>query len=340
MATVGFDLGSYAMKVIVAQPKGSQGLKIERALEAPNPVGTVFPDNPEKRQKLVDGIKQFFTENKIPTRNVRFAIPESVVASKIVSMPLLSDAELASAIQWQVEQHIPIPLEEMNYQYAVVRRSDKKAPVQNMDVLMIGVRSVIVQGLADLMLDAELDVADMETDTLANLRVLQYFTAPTDNVALLHIGATASAVTLVGQGYLQFVHAVPTGGSLFTRAIETGVGLDAMRAESYKRSYGLQAAQLEGRVRAALQPIIDSLVAETQKAIRFFGTQNSGQQIQRVFVSGGSLYLPDLLPYLSQALSLEVVPVELVQLKELEWKETVSQDSRFVVAAGLALKRI
>ncbi len=337
MKVVGLDIGSYAIKAVVAKPK-KNGAEILQAVEVPNPIGAIYPDSPQKRQQLIDTLVKMFADYKLPQSNVRVALTESLVSTKMVTMPLLSDAELASAIQWQVEQHIPIPLEEMEYEYAVLRRSEKGEPVQNMDVLMIGVKKQFVNDFADLLLESNLDVIDMETDTLAQLRILQFLSQGEENIALFHIGASSSIIALVGKGRLQFVHAVPIGGILFSSAIERGVGLDAGRSEEYKRTYGLLAAHLEGRVRTALVPVVDSLVIEIQKALRFFTGQNPGENIQRIFVAGGSLYLPDLLPYLSQAVSIEMVPVELNRIEQIEWKEPVQQDSRFVISAGLAIK--
>lgn len=337
MKVVGLDIGSYAIKAVVGKPKKDGG-EIQQAVEVPNPIGAIYPDNPQKRQQLIDTLVKMFNDYKLPQSNIRVALSESLVSTKLVTMPLLSEAELASAIQWQVEQHIPIPLEEMEYEYAVLRRSVKDDPVQNMDVLMIGVKKQFVNDFADLLLEANLDVIDMETDTLAQLRVLQFLSQGEENIALFHIGASSAIIALIGKGRLQFVHSVPIAGILFSRAIERGVGLDAARAEEYKRTYGLLATQLEGRVRNALVPVVDSLVTEIQKALRFFSGQNPGENIQRIFVTGGSLYLPDLLPYLSQAVSVEMVPVELQRVEQIDWKEPAQQDSRFIIAAGLALK--
>lgn len=337
MAQVGLDIGSYAIKMVVANRR-RKGLEVLHALEIPNPAGTAFPSDPQQLQTLITTLQSTFKEYKLPTGGLHVSLPESMVATKIVTMPLLSDAELASAIQWQVEQHIPIPLEEMQYEYTVLRRAERNDPKQDMDVLMIGTHKRSVQALADQLLDAGLDVVEMETDTLAHLRVVEARLQQPEHIAIVHIGSSTTTVTLLYQGILSFVRSFPVAGSLFTRAIERGVGLDAQRAEEYKRTYGLLAEPLEGRVRTALLPIVNSLADEVQKTLRFFAGQHPGEKIQRVFVSGGSLYLPDLLPYLSQFLSTEIVPVELVGREGVTFKEPVQQDSRFVVAAGMTMK--
>lgn len=338
MNTTGLDIGSYSIKAAVLAPHRN-GYEIKTAIEVSNPLGALLPDTPQKRDLFIDTLKQMFEEHKLPKNNIRVGLSESVVSTKVVRMPLLSDAELASAIQWQVEQHIPIPLDQMQYEYTVLRRSETKETEPTMDVLMIGVKKQVVEALADIFLDAELGVDSLETDTLALLRVVEAIQPNTDNVGLLHIGATSTVMTCVSQGQFQFVHVMPIAGALFTRAIERGLGLEPTRAEEYKRTYGLLPDQLEGKVRGALTPIIDSLTAELQKTIRFYNTQYPNAPLQRIFLSGGSLYLPNLLPSLSPVLNLELVPLELSTFNTFTFPTALPQTSRFSVAVGLAMKK-
>lgn len=336
MKTVGLDIGTYALKVVVGQQQGNK-LVIEKALEYPNPVGSMLPADPQKRDQLKKTIEDLWQQNKLPTRQIRVSLPESMVVTKIVTMPNLSDAELASAIHWQVEQHVPISLEDLQYEYSVISRSNTQAEGQ-MQVLIIGVQKKYVQEVVDFLLDAGLDVTDLETDTLAQLRCLEPKIKANQTTVFVHLGANSSTVSIMHQGKIGFVYSFNVGGFLFTRAIEQAISLDPGRAEQYKRTYGLMPNQAEGKVRGALLPVMQSLSAEIQKALTYFASQNNGTTISQAFLSGGSIYLPDLFPYLSQTLSLEVLPSHLENQNNLEWKEKIVQNSRFVTAIGLALK--
>lgn len=338
MKIVGLDIGSYSIKAVVGKQHRSD-FEVLDAVEVANPLGALLPDTPQKRDAFVQALKNLFEENKLPRQNIRVSLSESLVSTKIVQMPLLSDAELASAIQWQVEQHIPIPLDQMQYEYTVLRRSEPKESEPTMDVLMIGLKKQIVEALADIFLDAELGVESMETETLALLRLVETVFPQPENVAILHIGATSSLMAFVSKGQFQFVHVMPIAGSLFTKAIERGLGLDATRAEEYKRTYGLLPDQLEGKVKSALAPMLDTLTLELQKTLRFYATQYANAPLQRVFLSGGSLYLPNLLPALAPTLNIELVPLDLSSFQSIRFATPVPQTSRLSVAIGLALKK-
>lgn len=336
MKRVGLDIGSYAIKAVVGQRRGDK-LIIESAVEHPNPAGATLPSDPRLREQLITELKNFWQKHNLPTRNVRVSMPESALATKIIKMPRLSDAELASAIHWQIEQHIPIPYDELQYEYTVLRRSEGEGE-QTMDVLVIGVQKQYVQNLAELLLEVGLDVIDVETDTLAQLRCLETKIPLDQNIALLHVGANSSTVTIINNGVLVFVYAINMAGFLFTRSIEKAIQLDPARSEEYKRSYGLLPDKVEGKVKQALLPVAQSLAVEVQKSLHYFTSQYPGAVINKLLVHGGSQYLPDLLPYLSENLGLEVLPTRLYDLQNLEWPQNVPQDSRFVTAVGLALK--
>lgn len=336
---VGLDIGSYSIKAVVAKPQGDHA-QILQAVEVSNPLGALLPDTPQKRDQIIETLKNMFEENKLPKKGIHVGLSESLVSTKVVRMPLLSDAELASAIQWQVEQHIPIPLDQMQYEYTILRRSEAKESEPTMDVLMIGAKKQVVETLAEIFLDAELSVESLETDSLALLRVVEMVQPNPENIAALNIGATSTSMTFVANGLFRFVHVMPIAGALFTRAIERGVGLEPVRAEEYKRTYGLLPDQLEGKVQAALSPILDSLSAELLKALRFYSTQHPQAPLQRIFVSGGSLYLPNILPALSSVLNVELVPLELSTFPAFRFPEGSPQTSRFAVAVGLALKKV
>ncbi len=338
MKTVGLDIGSYSIKAVLGVQHRSS-FEVLEALEIANPLGALLPDSPQKRETFVQALKTLFESSSLPKQRIRVSLSESLVSTKIVRMPLLNDAELASAIQWQVEQHIPIPLDQMQYEYTVLRRSQSHEAEPSMDVLIIGVKKQVVESLADIFLDVDLHVEGMETETLALLRVVETIAPESENVALLHIGAASAVMTFVANRQFQFVHVMPIAGQLFSRSVESGLSLDSIRAEEYKRTYGLLPDQLEGKVASALSPIITSLNQEIQKALRFYSTQYPSAPLQRVFLSGGSLYLPNLLPTISPVVNTEIVPLELSSFPAIQFKTALPQTSRFSVAVGLAMKQ-
>lgn len=298
------DIGTYTIKAISAKP-GAKPV-IQRVVEVFNPLGISVPGDEAQIEKLATQLQSLIIDNKLPTSDVRLALPETVISTKVISLPSLTDAELASAIGWQAEQHIPIPPEELSLEYEVLYRPPKKDKTALMRVLLIGVRKSVIEKYLSMFAALGIEPSLLETQIMSIVRSAQFTT--TDQATLVvHSGASAMDIAMVNQGQLEFVISHLSGGQSLTKVLEQQIGLDASQAESYKRTYGLDPAQFQGKVRDTLLPAVRILLGEIQKAVRFYLSQHPTDQVKRVLLSGGTAQLPGLVSLISQELGLEVL---------------------------------
>lgn len=306
MPALALDIGTYTIKAISGKPGPKP--EVTRVVEVFNQLGVSIPTDEAQFEKLGKQLQAIINDNNLPTADVRLALPESVISTKVISLPALSDAELASAIGWQAEQHIPIPPEELSLEYQVIYRPPKNDKNTMMKVLLIGARKSLIERYLSLFTTLGIEPALLETQVLSVLRAANFdVTDPTTLVA--HIGASTMDMAMVHQGQLEFVISHMGGGQILTRALEQSIGLDATQAESYKRTYGLDEAQFQGKVRQVLLPATQMLTTELQKATRFFMSQYPTESVKRVLLSGGSSQLPGLVQLITQELGVEVLMI-------------------------------
>lgn len=305
MNPVSIDIGTYSIKAISAKQKG-KALEVSRVVEVPNTLGMSIPNDELSKDKMAQLLQALFSDNSLPKEDVRLALPESIVSTKVIQVPLLTDAELASAIGWQAEQFIPIPKDELSLEYQVLFRPDKSDRETPMRVLLIGVKRMIVEDLVSIFAGIGLEPTFIETQTIALWRSIH--TTEQDPVSLVaHIGLSTMDISIERAGELAFVFSHPQGGMLLTRAVENMLTLPIQQAEEYKRTYGLDQQYFEGKVQAALLPVVKSMVDQIQKAMQFYTTQYPQEAVQRVYLSGGSAQLPGLVPYVASLLGVEVM---------------------------------
>ncbi|GIK83554.1 MAG: pilus assembly protein PilM [Patescibacteria group bacterium] len=302
-ASVALDIGTYSIKAIRA--KAGAKVNVERVVEVFNETGIALPTDDASVAKLGQMIDAVFNDNELPRTDVRLALPETVVSTKVISIPPLSDAELASAIGWQAEQHIPIPPEELSLEYQVLHRPEKKEDAQ-MRVLLVGTRKRMVERFIGMFNEIGIEPTLLETQILAIMRSLQ-FTQEDPTTLIAHMGSSSMNLAIVHKGELQFVISHMNGGQMLTKALETSIGLDAAQAEQYKRSYGLDGSQFQGKVRDALLPPVNMLLTEVRKSVQFFINQNPQETVQRVVLSGGTSMLPSLVQHITNELGVEVL---------------------------------
>ncbi len=339
MNAIGFDLGSHSLKLVELAKDGKKFSPV-RISQHPHPFGVMVPQGKDQIAQLADIIKKAFVEKGYGTKNVRIALPESVLSTKIISTPPLSDAELASAIDWLAEQHIAIPLDQLKLEYEVLYRPDNRNKEESMRVMLIGVPKVVISAYVSLFESLEIEPVVMETQLLSLLRSLGSDGMPT--TLYVHMGAQSTDFFLVHQGEVIFVYSFANGGRLLTRSIERGLSVDAKEAEGSKISYGVDPNFLDGKVATILSPVLGIFVAEIQKALQFFTNQYGTQTVKRIVFSGGGAHLPGLVGYMSSQLSAECVlahPFEKLQV-DTRVPVPMDQEAAFSVAVGLAMREI
>lgn len=305
MPVLALDVGSYSIKAIVGKPGST--FQVDKSVEILNTVGYGIPPDDARAEQLKQLLSALTADYNLPHSDVRISLPESMVATKVIAIPSLSDAELASAIQWQAERHIPISPEDLSLEYQVLFRP-KKAEDGAMRVLLVGIRKSQLQKYLDTYVAAGLEPTLVETHALSVLRAVN-LSAADPGTLLVHLGATEMMVCVVSQGELKFVVSHSSGSNLLQKAVMETVGLPKDQAEQYVRAYGLDEQQFDGKVRAILLPLVSDWIGVMRKSMLFFSNENPGQVVQRVILSGGGSSLIGLLPLITQELACEVLLV-------------------------------
>ncbi len=340
MAYFGLDIGSYAVKMVMAEGVGA-GARVKQVGSVHNPVGQILPSDKTQFEQLAVSIKKLVKENSMVGRNCHLSLPGSQAYVAIIKMPILSDAELASAIKWEAEQHIPVAMKEVNFEYDVIYRPERNSAEDDMSVFLVGAPKKTVDRYLELLEMAGVEAIGLEPEALSLVRA--YFVDASKGVVptlVCNIGALNTSFVVVDEkGRLGVAHSAPLGSLALTRALEKGLSLQPSQAEQYKRTYGLEVDKLEGKVRAVLLPVFDALVREIRKTIQYYLSKDpSGNKVNRVLVCGGGAHLPGIAGYLVEVLSMEVMVGNPFEKMKREGEGPNQDPSSYSVAMGLSVK--
>lgn len=333
--TVSVDIGSYTIKAV--QAKKLKPLTIDRTIEVFNPTGTAMPTDDAAVEKLAKVIDTMFQDHTLGRTDVRLSLPEHVVSTKIISIPVLNDAELASAINWQAEQHIPIPLDELSLEYQVLHRPPGKEKGAQMRVLLVGVRKSVIDKYLDVFLRIGIEPTLLETHVLSTYRAMQ-LKAEDPTTLVVNMGAATTDMFVAHQGELRFMYTYGSGGQVLSKTVEQAIQLDAKQAEQYKRTYGIDPAQLGGKIREVLLPILRLTTLEMQKTMQFFVTLAPGETVKRILLSGGAAQLPGYVQYVTEQLGVEVLMSSPFASATGEIPQT--NQGAFAVCTGLLMREL
>ncbi|MBI2405661.1 type IV pilus assembly protein PilM [Candidatus Microgenomates bacterium] len=296
MSTFGLDIGSHSIKVIQLAREG-KNVRLLAAGVASSPPKGMSSEADQDLLQVSEVIKKLVTDAKINTREVVFALPEPLVFTRLISFPPLSDEEVNSAVEWQAEGYIPVPKKDAVLDHEIVRRTDK-----GIEVLLVATPRKAVDKYMKVVRGAGLTSVAIETELIALTRSI----APAGKTALvIDFGAASTDVAVSVDKQVMFTRSIPVGGQALTRAVATGIGVEATQAEEYKRTYGLTAS-LEGKVKQALTPLVSSLLGELKKAVGFWQQEHNSSPVEVVVLTGGTAGLPEIAPSITASLGVEV----------------------------------
>lgn len=334
---VGIDIGSKTIKIVEIEREtngfvlaasgvvGYSGTPIEKMVDEKEMLG------------IAQVIKRLHAEAGVSSREIVISIPEPLVFTRSIKFPLLTDSEIASAVKWESEQYIPIPVSEAIIQHSILQRNETSSPPEVL-VLLVAAPRATVEKYVKVITLAGLTTIAVETELIALTRAL----APVDKtVVLVDIGAGSTDIAIAKNGLLSFSRSIPIAGEAFTRAVSQGLGINATQAEEYKKTYGLADKQLEGKIKGALDPVLRLVVDEIKKAINYYQTEEKGEAPSAIVISGGTSGMPEIISMLSSLTGMEILvgaPFSKVGVDAETAKKLSPYSPLYAVAVGLALR--
>lgn len=323
----GLDIGSTQVKVMQAG-KNNQGLTVEKfALVETTP----------KNQAMA--IKQAIKEAGIKgVAEVNLSLAESDVFTKIIDTPKLSETELASSIQYEAEQYIPVALSEVELFHEVLAIQEGKDE-KMMKVLLIAVPKERINSLLSLVDQAGLIPRSLETELFS---VKRLFNKEDKVQILVSCGYKTTDLMILSKGIPVFNYSVNVGGLALTKSLMNELNLPADQAEEYKKTYGMRTDLLEGKVAKILTLVVDEIVSQINKAILFLQQQNFNKPPEELVLVGGGALLSGMSAYLAAKLNLEVMVGDPFAkfIKNETFKKIIVQESnpQLATVTGLAIK--
>ncbi len=334
----GLDIGSHSIKLIELAREGDQ-VALVAAGSMPTPPKALSSTLQADTDALAVAIKQLIHSTGTKTRTVNIALPESKVFTRVIEVPKLSPRELSSAIKWEAEQYIPLPLDQVNVDFTVLD-DGKKSGVNKMEVLLVAAPKALVDRYVSIIEISELNVVSAETEIIATSRAIGRSLPNVRSVMIVSLGAQSTDIAILRTGILMFTRSVSAGGEAITRAIAQNLDFNMTQAEEYKRAYGLQQDKLEGKITTAAKPIMDTIIQEVKRAMAFYSEKHKDEHVDTVILSGGTSRLPGMVIYLAQALNCEVQLANpwVGIAKDARFNVLNTEGANFSIAVGLALR--
>src|SRR5262245_758919 len=297
---VGLDIGQTAMKAV----------RFRRRLTGRESVEYFHQPVPYRQQESVEPSQQsamlrnfLWRHGLYGSGEIVTALPCQDVFIRTLTFPFRDAAKLAQVVPFEMENLIPMPLEDVTVGSLLLPARESQEPAdktKGAEVLVTAApKDKIVEHLR-LMASAELSPSAITIDGMALFSVSQFLKeegaqVPGD-MAIIDVGASKTTLCLINEGRPVLLRTVLWGGNQLTHALAVRYACSFAEAERRKRAIAVQ------EVDTWLEPVLKELHVSLRA---YEGTVH--QRLTHCWVSGGGSKLRELSGYMAQQLGL--IPV-------------------------------
>ncbi|MEA3249687.1 MAG: type IV pilus assembly protein PilM [Patescibacteria group bacterium] len=318
---LGIDFGSGGIKLVeLKSEKGRAKLftyAFTERMPGAEPLNLV--DAPEEAADL---LKKMLAKAKVTTSRAITGLPVASVFSSVVTVPRGNEKEINDAARWQAKKLIPVPLDEMQLDFKPINGYGKKAKKEKktggkgkgdeekktVQVLITGASKAMIEKYIKVFGRTGLDLASLETETLALIRSLVGKDRST--TMLVDIGASRTNIIIVENGIPYVTRSVDMGGVSLTRAMAKTLSMDLKGAEEMKTDIKSVSTLYPGEgMPKIFEKTMAPMVTELQYSINLYtGQAAEGEEkgVEKIILTGGTAALPALAGYFSGQLNMKV----------------------------------
>ena len=305
------------------------------------PFGVNGSENEEHKKSLAESIKSLVSELDIKTNNVAISLPDSSIFSRIIRIPAKKESDLEEAVFWATKRNVPIPPDEVQVDWSIVNETHNQSDdVVQYDILLVAAPKLLISRYIDILNIADLNPILIETESLSLTRSISSENEASPSV-IMDFGHSDIEVVIEFKGKLLFTQTISTGSYILTKAIAQEFNLEEIQAEEYKKSYGLDPSQLDGKIYRTIGPIMDSIINELRRIINAYKATNVAEMPTKIALVGNGSMLPGLVLYMARNLNVEVEvgnPASKIYIDPEVKNKMPALLPGYAVAMGLALK--
>ncbi len=313
-AVWGIDIGHCALKALRCRPheKDEHRLVVEAFDYIEYPKILTQPE--ADRETLVrEALEEFASRNEVLGDRVAIAVPGQSGLARFIKLPPVESKKIPDIVKYEARQQIPFALEDVVWDYQpLVGSVDEGYALETEVGLFAMKRDQVARALKPLEeVGIQVDIIQLAPLSIYNFICFDrmqldgnYDPAnPPQSTVVISLG-TDTTDLVITNGYRVWQRNIPIGGNHFTKALTKELKLTFAKAEHLKRN--AMKAENPKAVFQAMRPVFSDLVAEIQRSIGFFTSNNRNAKLGSIVALGNPMKLPGLKRFLSQNLDQDV----------------------------------
>ncbi|MGB7971366.1 MAG: type IV pilus assembly protein PilM [Candidatus Deferrimicrobiaceae bacterium] len=338
---IGLDIGSSAIKLAHVKPVGVE-FRVKKFGVYPLPPDAIVDGAIMDHVSVIEGIKTALRELKVKEKEIATSLSGHSVIIKKVVLPTTTPEELEESIQWEVEQYIPFDIKDVKIDFQVI--GPLKEDPSKMDVLLVAVKTDLVNDYVSVIKDAGLTPTIVDIDSIAAGNAFELCHPVSDEQVpmVVNVGASFMNINILHSGVPLFTRDVPMGGGMYTSEIQKQLAVSFETAEELKVGKK-DAGERAEKIAEIMRTVSNILSTEVQRSYNFFSATYPDRLVTKVYLTGGAAKSAFLKEMLTEKIGVDVElfdPFEGLMLEEGSVDRSLAAgfNTAATVSIGLALR--
>lgn len=330
------DVGTNSVRVVQLGASGQGNWSLLHYGYAPVDSKTTSADSPEARRRLGEVIMTAVGQSGIKTRDVVIGLPSQKTFTTVIDVPTMSETELRNTIKYQIDQYIPMSVEEAKVDWKLLGQSLHDPKQQ--EVLITSTANTYAEDRLEFIEGLGLNVIAAEPDPIAMIRSLLP-TGITDARLIVDMGEQSTDIAITYGDAPRLVRTIPVGLNTMLKAIVQNLSVQEDQARQFILKFGLAPDRLDGQVLHALESTLDNFASELTKSVKFFQTRYANTPVGGILLAGYASGIPRFGEYVAAKTSVraEVAnPWQKVRVSQADQQQLTPIMHEFSTVVGLA----
>jgi type IV pilus assembly protein PilM len=234
---IGLDIGSTAVRAV--EVTGGDPPSVIHAAQVPLPSGAVENGEVRDPEVVAEALRELWQRGGFKGKRVYMGVGNQRVVVREIALPYLPEKELRASLGFQVQEFIPMPVDEAVLDYDPLGEFEQDER-RMLRMLLVAAQRTMVDVAISAVTTARLEPVGLDLIPFAMVRSVGTTGVGMDledegDEAVVDIGAHVTNIVVHAGGTTRFVRILPSGGRDITLAIARGLGIDDDLAERLKR---------------------------------------------------------------------------------------------------------
>lgn len=330
------DIGTNAVRVVQLASAGADKWSLQHYGYTPVDEKVTSSGSAEGQRRLGEVIMTAVGQSGIKEKNVVIGLPSNKTFTTVIEIPSMGEVELRNTIKYQIDQYIPMAIDETKVDWALLGQSLHDPKQQ--EVLLASTANSYAEERLEFIESLGFNVIAAEPDPLAMIRSLLP-SGVSDARLIIDVGEQSTDLAITYGDTPRLVRTIPTGLQSLIKAAVQNLNVQEDQARQFILKFGLAPDRLEGQVYRAIEATLDNFATELVKSIKFFQTRYPNTPVGGILLSGFSAVVPQFGEYVTAKTAIPSAvanPWQKVRVAQSDQQQLGGIASEFATVIGLA----